>query len=106
MNQITQHIPTFVDYREAHPQAEFITLAELEAVPFVAKWKDRPHFLRFSKSRNALMAEFSPSDEKPSGSYWVVGFLGDPTSVDIPEWIETEAQRLDREAWNRGERIT
>jgi len=104
MNRITQHIPSFVETRDdSRKSGEFTTLEELFAVPFVAKWETEPNFLKWSKSDTCLMAEFSPSEEKPAGTHWVVGFLKDPSSVDLPYWVETEMQRARRDAWNRGD---
>lgn len=99
--KIKQHIPGFVD---VDPQSgEFSTLEELLAIPFVARWSKDHNFLRYSKSRELLMVELSPTKSDPAGSHWVLGYLSDPTSVDLPQWIETDAQKLRREAWNRGE---
>lgn len=103
MNEIVEHVPNFVDTGdEPRRRAEFSTLEELERVPFVERWKTGKDFVRFSKSDNCLMAELSTP---PIGEFWVVGFLSDPTAVDLPQWVESDAHRLRREAWNRGERI-
>jgi len=105
MNEIVQHIPAFVETMgEPPPRAAFSTLAELEAVPFVARWKTRAAFIRYSKSDNVLMAEYGPTEKEPVGSHWVIGFIRDISSVELPQWTETEGQRLQREAWNRGDR--
>ena len=101
MNRIMQNIPAFVETGEPPGGAEFATLAELLAVPFVARWKENTGFIRFSKSEECLMAELGPSTRNPEGAYWVVGFLRDPAAVDLPKWIETESQRVSREEWNR-----
>jgi hypothetical protein len=100
VNCITQHIPSFVDCRDAPESRTFETLAELEAVPFVARWKTVTGFLRFSKSEECLMAEIAPDKRDPAGAHWVVGFLRDPAAVDLPQWVETEGQRARREQWN------
>lgn len=107
MNEIVQHFPAYVERMgEPSPRAKFSTLSELEAIPFVARFKaGRADFLRFSKSDNCLMAEYSPTPDEPAGSHWVIGFLRDPAAVDLPEWAETEPQRLRREAWNSGEAV-
>jgi hypothetical protein len=103
MNRVVQHIPDFVETRDdSRRSGEFTTLEELFSVPFVSGWATEPNFLKWSKSDNCLMAEFSPSEEEPAGQHWVVGFLKDPSSVDLPEWIETPMQRARREAWNDG----
>jgi hypothetical protein len=85
-NEIKQHIPTFVDTdRDPPDRAEFSTLAELEAIPFVARWKmnaDGDTFHRFSKSENCLMAELNGGRD-----FWVVGFIADPDAVNLPIWM-------------------
>lgn len=104
MNSIRQHVPSFVDIYPAKPEiATFSSLEELLAIPFVAQWRNTPGFIRFSKSDNArLMAEIRPSKTEPAGSYWVVGTLLDPSTVDLPAWVETPEQRKEREDWNAG----
>ena len=79
MNEITQHIPSFVETRAPPTSCEFQTLAELEAIPFVKAWKENPNFVRFSLSDDCLMAEMV-------GEFWVVGYLKDPSSIDLPQW--------------------
>lgn len=88
MHEITEHVPAFVETRGAlAPRAQFATIAELEAIPFVARWKSSPAFTRFSKSRHWLMAEFGATEKAPAGSFHVVGYLHDPGAVDLPEWV-------------------
>lgn len=99
---IRQHIPSFVDGVEPQEQ-DFSTIEELLSVSFVARWNKTPNFIRYSKSDNCLMAEIGPSESNPAGSHWVIGFLSDPSRIDLPLWQESDAQRLRREAWNRGE---
>ena len=100
MNEIVQHIPAFVSGIDSE-RASFTTLDELKAVPFVARAMTMPDFLRLSKSERYLMLELSTP---PIGEFWVIGYLKDPGAVDLPEWVETDAQRERRKAWNRGER--
>jgi hypothetical protein len=77
--KITQHIPGFVDTRKPPQEGEFTTLAELEAIPFVARWKDED-LQRFSVSDGRyLMAEMN------DGNFWVVGYLSGGTP-DLPVW--------------------
>lgn len=101
MNEIVQHIPPYVDAGdESRPRAYFSTIAELLSVPFVARWAAMSDFVRFSRDGDFLMAELSTP---PIGKSWVVGRVRDMASVDLPQWVESDAQRLRREAWNRGE---
>ena len=79
---IEQYTPASID-ADAEI-AEFTTMADLIAIPFVQKFHDDPEFFRFSLEKygipNLLMAEF---DE---GRRWlVVGLItGDPP--DLPAW--------------------
>jgi hypothetical protein len=82
-NRIVQHVPAFVD---AEPQrAEFDTLDELLAVPWVAQWQDPKttghQFCRFCISEELLIVE---ADE--GRWWWVVGRLSHPERVQLPPW--------------------
>lgn len=82
MNRFTQHIPTFVDYREDKtPSFEFETTEQLLAHEWVAVHKTRKGFDRFVKSDRYLMTE-----SNDGFSWWVIGYLEDPSSVDLPQW--------------------
>lgn len=85
MNQITQYLPAYVETMgEPAPCAEFKTVAELEAIPFVARWKvsaDGNEFHRFSLSENCLMAELNGGR-----NFHVVGFIKHPSALDLPTW--------------------
>ena len=97
MNEIIQHIPGFVDIGDGPVlRADFSTLEELLAVPFVARWKDKS-FIKWSKCDDRLMVEFW---DKGEDKQWVVGRLKDPSAVDLPEWTESPTQRERREKWN------
>lgn len=50
MNEIVQHIPNAAYGGQEQERAEFGTLAELLAVPFVARWAATPGFIRFCQS--------------------------------------------------------
>ena len=82
MNQVRPHMPGFMDF-EPDPPADFTTLDELRAVPFVRRWIEDPQFRRLSISHqhgdeHLLMADMA------DGSFWVVGYLKEP--VDLPAW--------------------
>ena len=84
LNRVVQHIPAFVDTREPAPSAEFTTMNELLAVPFVAQWlpPDEPgwHAEVSADNPTVLMAVKDDGSE-----WWVIGFLSSP--VDLPTWV-------------------
>lgn len=79
MNKIRQHVPGWIEGVEPKT-AEFDTLDALLAIQWVAFWKGRHDFYRFSLDKNRLMAECQ------KGRIWhVVGYLEE--SVDgLPKW--------------------
>lgn len=84
MNSITQHVPTFVDDRGPLKSAEFETITELLAIPWVAQWAETMNgqpFHQFSKVDHHLMAEHAEGH-----TWWVVGYITDPGSVELPTW--------------------
>lgn len=107
MNAIVRHIPAFVEHDpQDRTRVDFDTLTQLLEIPFVKEWVKFPHFLRYSQSKYMenylLVAEIAPSKESPAGQHWVIGRMMDRTQGLI-DWVETPAQRKEREAWNRGE---
>lgn len=82
MNSFRQHIPGFArDGREPpEPVIPFETTADLLALEIVQRYKG-PTFSHFAMSENHLMAI---SDD--GYSWWVVGFVADPSAVDLPQW--------------------
>ena len=80
MNQITQHIPAFVDTDEPPEQVTFSTLEALRAVLFVKHFVDSEGFVRLSVAGNALMAE-----SNNGRTWWVIGFLKSPVD-GLPDW--------------------
>ena len=77
-NWFLQHVPGFIDSNEPQ-QVGFETTAELlslEAVKRAAAW---PRFSHFALCGNQLMAICDPE-------WWVVGFVGNPSAVDLPAW--------------------
>lgn len=79
MNRISQHIPGWAD--GIKPQvAEFETVEQLLAVSWVASWRTKAGFVRFSQHRGKLMVELH------QGRMWyVVGHLNEVV-VGIDEW--------------------
>lgn len=81
MNKFTVHIPAFVDYREDPPAYEFETLEELKAIPHVKQAAGIPNFSHYAITERYLM---SISDG--GKHWWVLGYIRDPTAVDLPQW--------------------
>lgn len=90
---IRQHIPAFVDGIEPG-RADFETLEQLLAVPFVKRWSEPaeafrrysyvPRRYEYRESRNVdyLMAEMA------DGKHWVIGYIepGAGERFGLPEW--------------------
>lgn len=81
MNTFTQHIPSFVDQREAPKPDKFSTTEELLELQAVKQWKRNPEFSHFAMKDNALMAILDDGF-----SWWVVGFIKHPEQVNLPQW--------------------
>lgn len=82
VNKITQFIPGFFSLDAPPESSEFTSIQELEAIPFVKRWKESKDFIRFSVSYNNplplyLMAEMTDGR-------WVVGYVQNP--IDLPIW--------------------
>jgi hypothetical protein len=90
MAKLTQHIPSFVDYRDPLKTATVRTLNELDKVDWVARWRGVTKFYRFS---------WSPQDnENPEGGgylivemdegrkWWTVA-SGDKIIKGLPLWV-------------------
>ena len=87
--QVHQHIPSFVD-GITPIEAEVNTLAELEALEFVERWKKRATFHRLSihwdyaDHTHLLMAEFEEGRR-----WWVVAkLIGEDAQMcaPLPGW--------------------
>ena len=79
MNSFRQHIPAFVEVD--HPPAiPFETTADLLALPVVQRYKGST-FSRFAMSDKCLMVI-----EDDGFQWWVVGFIADPSAIDLPKW--------------------
>jgi hypothetical protein len=80
MNEIVQHVPTFVDGVE-RKRATFTTLEELLAVPWVKNYADSAEeFHQFSVSGQFLLVE-----SRGGKHWWVVGVLKEPVA-GLPAW--------------------
>ncbi len=79
MNSFRQHIPAFADVDQ--PDAiHFTDTATLLSQPVVQRYKDAT-FSHFCMNGNALMVVNDDGFE-----WWVVGFVADPSAVDLPAW--------------------
>jgi hypothetical protein len=79
-NWFLQHIPHFVDCSRSPQRIPFKTTRELLNLDVVRGYKGTG-FSHFAMSDNDLMAI---SDN--GHSWWVVGHVGDPSVVDLPQW--------------------
>lgn len=81
MNWFSPHIPVFVDVDKRTEKIPFETTEDLLNLEVVKRYKQRPDFSHFAVSDNLLM------EISAGGLYWwVVGYLGDPAAVDLPQW--------------------
>jgi hypothetical protein len=80
MNKFIQYIPTFVD-ADAPEWHEFETTAELLSLEIVKRYGQDNDFSHFVLSENRLM-EISDN----GFHWWVVGYIEDPTTVNLPQW--------------------
>lgn len=82
--RIRQYLPAFfVGF--APETAEFETLDELLAVPWVARCADGDLFHRFSVSGDHLMAE-----QNEGRAWFVVGTFRDEAPAGLPKWAAPE----------------
>jgi hypothetical protein len=82
-NTFRQHIPGFVgDPDDSPKEYTFETTEELLALEVVQRYGKGPDFSHFALFGDLLM-EISDGGRH----WWVVGYLGDPTSVDLPQWV-------------------
>lgn len=80
MNRFKQHIPNFVDVDKPEWIA-FETTKDLVGLEVVKRYEKRNKLSHFVLSDNCLMVI---SDD---GFYWwVVGYIEDPTTVNLPQW--------------------
>jgi hypothetical protein len=77
MNAFMRHTSADADA----PWEEFNTTQELLALEWVQKWGKGSDFSHFAMSDRNLM-------EVSNGGYnwWVIGFIRDPSAVDLPKW--------------------
>ena len=81
MNWFKQHIPSFFDVDEKPKKINFNTTEELLNLEIVKRYGKREDFSHFAISDNTIM-EISNNGMH----WWVVGFIGDPSLVDLPKW--------------------
>ncbi len=78
--KVVQHIPAGVDV--ANPKSAVAsTVADLDLIPWIAHFKTRPSFYRFSWSDGLLMAEFD------SGRHWWCVAHGAEKFPGLPPWV-------------------
>ena len=81
MNWFLQHVPNFVEVDKPPQKVPFETTEDLLNLEVVKRYRQRPDFSHFAISDNCLM-EISAGDLH----WWVVGRIGDPGVVDLPQW--------------------
>jgi hypothetical protein len=82
VNQIAQHIPSFIDLGKKPKVSKFKTVEDLVKIPWVKSFSEDPKFYRYSIADESLMAEYKKGKE-----WWVVGNIKNPASVDLPKWV-------------------
>ena len=88
MTMIWRYRPNFVEAMDdTQESAEFATVEDLMAIPWVVQFAQMKDFSRFSlETGNILMAECE------GGRVWlVVGFLDGP--FDLPKWVPVREQK-------------
>ena len=84
MTTVKQHIPGFVTGVDP-AEAQFDTLEDLLAVPFVRQWSDA-RLERFSIADDASYADLLMAEMK-DGKFWVVGFIDKGAAPpQLPIW--------------------
>ena len=79
MISIRPHVPSYVDGVDQSVQ-HFNSVEELRKSPFVARHSRL--YPQLMKSGDLLMIV------SESGScWWVIGYIDDPSSLDLPEWV-------------------
>ena len=84
MNIFTQHIPSFINMNEPAKEIEFETTEDLLNIGVVKQWMkpiDGKPFSHFAMSGNYLMVIHDNSF-----SWWAVGIVKDPNSINLPKW--------------------
>lgn len=79
MKTFYSHVPGFIDSDQI--KVEFETLAELLNHPFVERFSENEGFQEYVKSDECLMAIYDDGFK-----WWVVGYLKEPSEIDLPEW--------------------
>ena len=81
MNKFKQHIPNFVDFGKAPEWIEFETTEDLLNLEVVQRYSKRRDFSHFAISGDLLISILDKGYK-----WWVVGYIEDPTVVDLPKW--------------------
>ncbi len=98
MNHVAQHVPNFVEMRRHDRKfSEFKTTEELLAIDWIASWADScidPVFckspptwdLDAPRDRWMLMVDGFEHRHPEKPWWWVIGYLEDGESVNLPVW--------------------
>lgn len=88
MPTIRQHIPSFIGSGPDAQQADYRTVSELLAIPFVARWATDSNFHRFSQSQLWKDGQVILLAEQDGGKkWWVIGYLSEPiNAANMPLW--------------------
>ena len=81
MNWFIQYIPDFVDVHKRPKKIPFETKEDLLNLEIMKKYEKQPDFSHFALEDNRLMGIF-----EDGFLWWVIGYIDDPLSVDIPQW--------------------
>lgn len=87
MNEITKHIPDFVDFRSKLPSVEFETVEQLLAIDWVGSWAndlDDPVFCKEKVAASWWLMIDGHKEGRPW--WWVIGHLKNGEVIDLPVW--------------------
>ncbi len=85
MNEVRQHIPTFVEHDEEDIKVDqFNTTEKLLEIEWIKHWSTSPDFKhymiteRFGKPATLMVQTLE--------AYWVVGYIKNGSNIDLPNW--------------------
>lgn len=87
-NQITRHVPAFVETGDPVKIGQFENLAGLLSIPWVESWNTHKDFHQFSVTRDGDMPELLIAEFDKE--HWVIGYL---KSLDGLEELPTFVPR-------------